>query len=238
MGLPDQVQHPACLFPHPHFPPPAACRPILPVRAGGHRPDGTEGRGKDAVLEPRPGKRRILHLDALQIHPAQRQPRQVETTQVPALLSQQRQHVGRSVALGGVFQCALLLQQPKQVLLQINSPPVHTPYLREQRSHNEPLLCLAHVFFGGGQFQTMLDQASQPSLLDLAGCLRDEPRSRIFQYHRLQREAPQALPALDQAASPQRLYGFQHLGAWQWRAQHHQQLLQTHRLAHNRQPQQ
>ena len=119
---------------------------------------------------------------------------------MPALLSQQRQHVGRSVALGGVFQCALLLQQPKQVLLQINSPPVHTPYLREQRSHNEPLLSLAHVFFGGGQFQTMLDQASQPALLDLTGRLRDEPRGRVFQHHGLQREAPRTVSSLDQAA--------------------------------------
>ena len=54
----------------------------------------------------------------------------------------------------------------------------------------------------------------------------------------MQREAPQALPALDQAASSQRFHAFQHPGAWLRRGQHRQQYLQAHRLAHNRQPQQ
>ena len=144
---------------------------------------------------------------------------------MPALLSQQRQHVGRSVALGGVFQCAQLLQQTKQVLLQINSPPVHTPYLREQRSHNEPLLSLAHVFFGGGQCQALLDQPGEPALLDLAGHLGDEACRRILQDHRLQREAARALPQFDQRAAAQRLHGVQHHGTWLGRTENCQQLL-------------
>src|SRR5439155_8037244 len=101
--------------------------------------------------------------------------RQIQAAQVPALLAQERQHVRRSIALLILCLCTQLVEQREQVLLHFNSPPVHTPYLRKQRSHKEPLLSLAHVFFGGCQFQTMLDQASQPSLLDLAGCLRDEP---------------------------------------------------------------
>src|SRR5438270_6370320 len=75
MGLPDPVQGLARLLlplPHPHFSPLAGSRPVLSVAADGHCPAGIEGLSKDALTHQCPGQSRVLHLDALQIHPAQR----------------------------------------------------------------------------------------------------------------------------------------------------------------------
>ena len=90
MPLPGQVQGWACLAPYPHFSTPASRGPVLPVGACGHRGDGIEGLGKDALLEQCPGETRILHLDALQMHAAQDQAREIEATQVPPQHAQQR----------------------------------------------------------------------------------------------------------------------------------------------------
>jgi len=99
-------------------------------------------------------------------------------------------------------------------------------------------LDLPHVFLGSGQFQAILDQAREPTLLDLAGYLHDEPVGRIFQHHRLQREAPLSFSALDQRTAAQRLHGVQHLGTRERRDQHRQQILDAHRLAQDGQPEQ
>src|SRR6266852_9189493 len=91
MRLPDPVQGLACPAPQPHFPTPTSSGPVLPALADGDRPDGIKGLGQDTLLEPCPGQSGILQLDALQIHAAQDQPRQIEATQVPAHLAQQGQ---------------------------------------------------------------------------------------------------------------------------------------------------
>src|SRR2546428_3994107 len=62
MGLPDQVQGLACLAPHPYFPAPAGCGPVLPAAADGDRYDGIKGLAKDALTDQGSGKPRILHL--------------------------------------------------------------------------------------------------------------------------------------------------------------------------------
>src|SRR5438105_489816 len=76
----------------------------------------------------------------------------VQSRVPPALLAQQRQHVGRSVALRILCLHTQLVEQREQVLLHFSSSRVYTPYLLEQRYHQEPLLSLPHVFLGGGQF--------------------------------------------------------------------------------------
>ncbi len=74
--------------------------------------------------------------------------REIQATQMPA---QQGQQVGRSVALGVVCPGAQVVQQREQSLLHFGSLRVHTAHLREQRSHNEALLGLPHIFTGSGQ---------------------------------------------------------------------------------------
>src|SRR5438034_2405963 len=74
MGLPDQVQELAFLAPHPHFPPPADGRPILPTTADGHFGDGIEGLRKDALTHHGPGQIRVLHLDPLHVRPPNGEP--------------------------------------------------------------------------------------------------------------------------------------------------------------------
>src|SRR5713226_594001 len=49
VGLPDQMQGLACLAPHPHFPAPAGCGPVLPAAADGARCDSIKGLGNDAL---------------------------------------------------------------------------------------------------------------------------------------------------------------------------------------------
>src|SRR2546421_38577 len=84
MRLPGQVQGLAELSPQPHFATPTSGGPVLPTRANGDWPNGIEGLRKDALLDQRPGETRILHLDPLQMHAAQDQPRQIQPPQVPA----------------------------------------------------------------------------------------------------------------------------------------------------------
>src|SRR5258708_8248998 len=65
MGPPGQVQGLTCFAPHPHFALHAARGPVLPAAADGHRPDGIEGLGKDALTQQCSGQGRVLQLDAL-----------------------------------------------------------------------------------------------------------------------------------------------------------------------------
>src|SRR6266849_1611590 len=79
MCLPGQVQDLSSLAPHACSPPPAASSPVVPIGACGHRPGGIKGLGKDCIADYSPGQRRILHLNALQIHAAKRKIRQIKT---------------------------------------------------------------------------------------------------------------------------------------------------------------
>src|SRR6266446_6265528 len=133
--------------------------------------------------------------------------------------------------------CSQLGEQREQVLLHFGSLRVHVAQARQNWGHDEPLLGLPHVFTGIGQFQSMLDETSEPALLDLAARLRDELRGRILQHHRLQRKASRLFPPLHQGAPLQRLHGFQHLSTRERRAQHREQSLHRHRLAQDGQPQ-
>ena len=88
VGLPDPVQR--LVSPHPHFPSPVACSPVLPIVTDRYGPDGTKRLSKDTIHEPGPGQRCVLHLGLLQMRTTQQEMRQVETTQMPPLLVQQR----------------------------------------------------------------------------------------------------------------------------------------------------
>ena len=106
-----------------------------------------------------------------------------------------------------------------------------------QRNHEQALLDLSHVFLRLSLAQPVLDEAGKLALLNLARCLRDEPRRRVLKHHRLQREAARPLPALNQAAAAQPVQGFEHhLHRSLRRAEDSQQLLQAHRLAQDGQP--
>src|SRR5215469_10607425 len=99
MGLPGQVQELAFLPPHLHFSPPAEGREVTPTAADGHGADGIEGRRKDALAYLGPGKRRVLHLDALQVRPTNGEPGEIQAAQVAVQVLEQADHVGRTIAL-------------------------------------------------------------------------------------------------------------------------------------------
>src|SRR5947209_18195243 len=99
MCLPDQIQCLTSLAPYAHFPAPAPGCPVLPVATNGDSPGGIKGLGKDAVTQRSPGERGILHLDPLHIRPTKGEISQMDATQVPTQLSQQRQQTPRSIAL-------------------------------------------------------------------------------------------------------------------------------------------
>ena len=82
-----------------------------------HGPGRVKGLGKDRLSQHGPGKRRILHLDILQIGATQHKMRQVKATQMPALLLQQREQICRSIPLRGVFPLAQVIEQGEQPLL-------------------------------------------------------------------------------------------------------------------------
>src|SRR6266849_6403659 len=92
--------------------------PRLLAAADGARCDSIKGLGKDALTEQGSGQGRVLQLDPLQIDAAQRQLRQIETTQIPAPQPQQRHQVGRAIAMGRVSPCAQLVQLREQLLLE------------------------------------------------------------------------------------------------------------------------
>ena len=76
---------------------PASGGPVLPALADGDRPDGIKGLGQDTLLEPCPRQRSILQLDALQVGPAYREPREVQAAQVAAQGGEEGDHVGRTI---------------------------------------------------------------------------------------------------------------------------------------------
>jgi hypothetical protein len=94
MRLPGQVQQLPFLPPHPHFSPPAARSPVLPARAGGHGPDSIEGGSPDGLTQSGSRKRRILHLDALQVGPANGESGEVQAAQVAAQVFKQADNIG------------------------------------------------------------------------------------------------------------------------------------------------
>ncbi len=82
-----------------------------------HGPGRIKGLGKDRLSQHGPGKRRILHLDILQIGATQHKMRQVKATQMPALLLQQREQICRSIPLRVVSPLAQVIEQGEQPLL-------------------------------------------------------------------------------------------------------------------------
>ena len=82
-----------------------------------HRPGRVKGLGKDRLSQYGPGKRRILHLDILQIGATQHKMRQVKAAQMPALLLQQREQICRSIPLRVVSPLAQVIEQGEQPLL-------------------------------------------------------------------------------------------------------------------------
>jgi len=57
----------------------------------------------------------ILHLDSLEGRPTNGEVRQIQTKQMPAKLSQQRQQIRRSIPLSVVFPCAKLVEEGQEV---------------------------------------------------------------------------------------------------------------------------
>src|SRR5437588_12308270 len=122
---------------------------------------------------------------------------------MPAKLSQQRKEIRRSIPLSVVSPFALLDEQHEQLLLERGSQRVGAAQASQNGGHKEALLGLPHIFLGGSQFQTMLDQARASALLNLAGHLRNEPCRHILHHDRLQREAPLSLAPLNERAAGQ-----------------------------------
>src|SRR5215207_9491369 len=102
------------LAPYPHLPASTARSPVLSALTYGYRPDSIEGGSPDCLTQDSSRKQRIMHLDPLQKRSANGELRQIQEAQVSTQLAQQCQHVRRSVALGVMCPCALLVQQREQ----------------------------------------------------------------------------------------------------------------------------
>ena len=87
MRLPGQVQRFPVVAPHACSSAPAAHRTVAAIGARRHRPGRVKGLGKDRLLQRGPRKRRILHLDPLEICASKRELRQIQAAQVPTKLS-------------------------------------------------------------------------------------------------------------------------------------------------------
>jgi len=85
--------------------------------------------------------------------------------------------------------------------LHLASPLVQTMQPGEKWCHNQPSLGLSHIFLRAGLFQSILDEAIQPTMLNLVRRFSNQHFGHILQNHCLQREAGLALPALDQGTS-------------------------------------
>ena len=79
-----QVRHPSLLAPDTHLSAVTARREVAPIGADGNRKDRVEGFGEGHLVQHGPGKGRILHLDALQVGPANGEPGKVQAAQVAA----------------------------------------------------------------------------------------------------------------------------------------------------------
>ena len=99
VGAPGVTQGQSARFPYANFATPAGSRPGGPSAADGDCQDVIKGFGKDAVLDNRFPKPRILHLDALQVHPSQNKPRKIKATRVASQQAQQREQVRRAIPL-------------------------------------------------------------------------------------------------------------------------------------------
>ncbi len=206
--------------------------------ADGDRCDDIKGLGQDALTQQRCGQGCVLQLDALQIHAAQRQMRQVQLTQIPAQQPQQRHQVGRAIPLGLLGPSAQPIQQRAQLPLHLGSRMSHALQAFEQRSQQQPLLRLPHIVLGPCLREAMLTEPEQPPLPDLLAGRGDQPAGHILQHHRVQGEAASMLPPLDERAPAQAIHGFQHLDVREWCHQHRAQVIEGHRLAQDRQPEQ
>jgi len=100
----------------------------------------------------------ILHLDSLEGRPTNGEVRQIQTKQMPAKLSQQRQQIRRSIALSGVFPLAKSAEQCKEVFLEPGAQRVGVAQARQNGDEQEALLGLPYIFLAGSQFQPMFDQ--------------------------------------------------------------------------------
>ena len=98
-----QVRHPSLLVPDTHLPAVTARREVAPIGARGHRKDRVEGLGEGHLVQYRPGKGGILHLDALQVGPDNGKPGEVQAAQVAAQLFEQADDVGGTIALEGLI---------------------------------------------------------------------------------------------------------------------------------------
>src|SRR5947209_3353719 len=103
IGMPPdgQVRYSSLDEPDPHLPAVTARRDVAPIGADGHRKHRVEGFGEGPLVEPCPGKGRILHLDALQVGPANGEPGQVQAAQMAAQVFEQAEDVGGAIALEG-----------------------------------------------------------------------------------------------------------------------------------------
>ena len=110
-----QVRHPTLLVPDAYLPASTAHCDVAPIGADRHGHDRIESFGEDRVLQRRPGKPGILHLDALQVGPANSEPGEVQAAQVAAQFFEQADDVGGAIALRGGILGAELREQAQQV---------------------------------------------------------------------------------------------------------------------------
>src|SRR5207248_3503003 len=93
-----------------------------PMVADGYCPGDIKGLVQDRLMQASVSKRGILHLDPLQKRPTNSELRQIQATQVPALLAQQCYQIGRSIPLGFLRSSAELVEQRLYHLLHRSRP--------------------------------------------------------------------------------------------------------------------
>ena len=151
MSLPDTVQALACFLlplPYSHLPAPVGRSPVLPTLACSDRRDVFEELGEDYLVQHRPGKPRILHLDALQGGPANGESREVQPAQVAAQLFEQAEDISRTIALGRCILGTELREQAQQMLLDLCICSQFGAQPLEKRMHQQAHLDLSHIVLG------------------------------------------------------------------------------------------
>src|SRR5438132_8668439 len=214
MGLPDQMKESASFLPDAHFSSPAAHSAVLTRAAGSYRPDSIEALVQDALLQQGLSQIGVLQLDALQIGSENGEPRQVQAAQVPSQGFEQGDHVGRTIALGGLILHPELREQAQQVCLdlcvcsQVGAQPL------EEGKHQQAHLDLSHIVLGLRQREGHLAQLLRLAQHDLLGQAFAQLISEVLHHHRLQAKA-RLLPSLHERTPRERLQRLQYL-----RAQH------------------